>query len=70
MKKIIILGTIIMLLFLTVGCGKKDAGDIIKELDKKIKLVMQQRKANQVFLQRKALLFSRKRRSGSIRNII
>jgi len=29
------LGTIIMMLFLT-GCGKKDADDIIKELDKKI----------------------------------
>ena len=35
MKKIIILGTIIMLLFVT-GCGKKGADDIIKELDKKI----------------------------------
>jgi len=35
MKKIIILGTIIMMLFVT-GCGKKDADDIIKELDKKI----------------------------------
>jgi len=35
MKKLIILGTIIMMLFLT-GCGKKDADDIIKELDKKI----------------------------------
>ena len=35
MKKIIILGTIIMMLFLT-GCGKMDADDIIKELDKKI----------------------------------
>ena len=34
MKKIIILGTIIML-FVT-GCGKKDAGDIIKDLEKKI----------------------------------
>lgn len=35
MKKIIILGTIIMMLFLT-GCGKKDADDVMKELDKKI----------------------------------
>ncbi len=35
MKKIIILGTIIMMLFVT-GCGKMDANDIIKELDKKI----------------------------------
>lgn len=35
MKKIIILGTIIMMLFVT-GCGKKDADDIIKDLDKKI----------------------------------
>ena len=35
MKKIIILGTIIMMLFVT-GCGKKDAGDIIKDLDKKV----------------------------------
>ena len=35
MKKLIILGTIIMMLFVT-GCGKKDASDIIKELDKKI----------------------------------
>lgn len=35
MKKIIILGTIIMMLFVT-GCGKKDADDVIKELDKKI----------------------------------
>ena len=37
MKKIIILGIIIMMLFVT-GCGKKDAADIIKELDKKMKL--------------------------------
>lgn len=35
MKKIIILGTIIMMLFVT-GCGKKSADDVIKELDKKI----------------------------------
>ena len=35
MKKIIILGTIIMMLFVT-GCGKKSADDAIKELDKKI----------------------------------
>lgn len=35
MKKIIILGTIIMMLFLT-GCGKKDADDVMRELDKKI----------------------------------
>ena len=35
MKKIIILGTIIMMLFVT-GCGKKSADDIIKDLDKKI----------------------------------
>lgn len=35
MKKLIILGTIIMMLFVT-GCGKKDANDIIKDLDKKI----------------------------------
>ena len=39
MKKIIILGTIIVMLFVTVGCGKKDAGDVIKELDKKISSV-------------------------------
>ena len=32
MKKIIILGTIIMMLFVT-GCGKKSADDVIKELD-------------------------------------
>lgn len=35
MKKIIILGTVIMMLFVT-GCGKKSADDVIKELDKKI----------------------------------
>ena len=35
MKKIIILGTIILMLFAT-GCGKKDVNDIMKELDKKI----------------------------------
>ena len=35
MKKLIILGTIIMLLFVT-GCGKKDKDDIIKDFDKKI----------------------------------
>ncbi|MBQ7136936.1 MAG: outer membrane lipoprotein carrier protein LolA [Bacilli bacterium] len=35
MKKLIILGTIIIMLFVT-GCGKKDAGDIIKDLDKKV----------------------------------
>lgn len=35
MKKIIILGTIIIMLFVT-GCGKKSADDVIKELDKKI----------------------------------
>ena len=35
MKKIIILGTIIMMLFVT-GCGKKGEDDIIKSLDKKI----------------------------------
>ena len=39
MKKIIILGTIIVMLFVTVGCGKKDASDVIKELDKKISSV-------------------------------
>lgn len=35
MKKIIILGTIIMMLFVT-GCGKKGEDDIIKSLEKKI----------------------------------
>lgn len=35
MKKIIFLGIIIMMIFIT-GCGKKDANDIIKDLDKKI----------------------------------
>ena len=36
MKKIIILGTIIMMLFVLTGCGKKGADDIIKGFDKKI----------------------------------
>lgn len=36
MKKIIILGTIIMMLFVLTGCGKKGADDIIKDFDKKI----------------------------------
>lgn len=36
MKKIIILGTIIMMLFALTGCGKKGADDIIKDFDKKI----------------------------------
>ena len=35
MKKIIILGIIVMMLFVT-GCGKKGADDIIKNLDKTI----------------------------------
>jgi len=36
MKKIIILGTIIMMLFVLTGCGKKDEKTIVKNLDKKI----------------------------------
>jgi outer membrane lipoprotein-sorting protein len=36
MKKTIILGTIIMMLFVLTGCGKKDEKSIIKDLDKKI----------------------------------
>ncbi len=35
MKKIIILGTIILTLFLT-GCGKKEMDDIVGDLEKKI----------------------------------